>query len=224
MDFPLNFVPLSDARIFDIPTKDNEEELIDLHECDDKILLEQSSSFSPRTHLMMFWLRSGACSRLILAAQKLPQGYCFLIKETIRPASVQKSFFSRSLIEARKRYPSASEVQIIEAASRYTAPPQVAGHPTGGAIDITLASANGVELDLGSPYDENEVRSEGRCFSNAENITQQAKQHRAILFKALLEAGFVNYPFEWWHWSYGDKYWAFQTGNLFAIYGEAFEK
>ena len=26
-----------------------------------------------------------------------------------------------------------------------------------------------------------------------------------------------NYPAEWWHWSYGDRYWAFQN-NGFAIY------
>jgi D-alanyl-D-alanine dipeptidase len=26
-------------------------------------------------------------------------------------------------------------------------------------------------------------------------------------------AGFVNYPSEWWHWSYGDKYWGFAKGK-----------
>jgi hypothetical protein len=30
---------------------------------------------------------------------------------------------------------------------------------------------------------------------------------------ALLGAGFVNYPPEWWHWSFGDKYWAYMTGK-----------
>ena len=27
--------------------------------------------------------------------------------------------------------------------------------------------------------------------------------------RALSTAGFVNYPTEYWHWSYGDRYWAF---------------
>ena len=31
-------------------------------------------------------------------------------------------------------------------------------------------------------------------------------------------AGLVNYPTEWWHWSFGDRYWALQTG-LTAVYG-----
>jgi hypothetical protein len=31
--------------------------------------------------------------------------------------------------------------------------------------------------------------------------------------------GFVNYPTEWWHWSYGDRYWALATGAPAACYG-----
>jgi D-alanyl-D-alanine dipeptidase len=30
----------------------------------------------------------------------------------------------------------------------------------------------------------------------------------------------VNYPTEWWHWSHGDRYWAFVTGADAAFYGE----
>ena len=32
-------------------------------------------------------------------------------------------------------------------------------------------------------------------------------------------AGLVNYPTEWWHWSYGDRYWALLTGAPAALYG-----
>jgi D-alanyl-D-alanine dipeptidase len=32
-------------------------------------------------------------------------------------------------------------------------------------------------------------------------------------------AGLVNYPTEWWHWSYGDRYWALVTGAPAALYG-----
>ena len=32
-------------------------------------------------------------------------------------------------------------------------------------------------------------------------------------------SGFVNYPTEWWHWSYGDRYWALTTGAAAALYG-----
>nr|WP_211267284.1 M15 family metallopeptidase [Nonomuraea candida] len=32
-------------------------------------------------------------------------------------------------------------------------------------------------------------------------------------------AGFVNYPTEWWHWSFGERYWAFITRARYARYG-----
>ena len=35
----------------------------------------------------------------------------------------------------------------------------------------------------------------------------------------LCGAGLVNYPTEWWHWSYGDRYWALMTGATAAVYG-----
>jgi D-alanyl-D-alanine dipeptidase len=31
----------------------------------------------------------------------------------------------------------------------------------------------------------------------------------------------VNYPTEWWHWSFGDRYWAYATGAGRSHYGPA---
>jgi len=46
-----------------------------------------------------------------------------------------------------------------------------------------------------------------------------ARSHRAMLVAALAPTGLVNYPTEWWHWSYGDRYWAHVTGATHAVYG-----
>jgi D-ala-D-ala dipeptidase len=40
-----------------------------------------------------------------------------------------------------------------------------------------------------------------------------------VLGEALSAAGLVNHPTEWWHWSYGDRYWALETGAPAALYG-----
>lgn len=32
---------------------------------------------------------------------------------------------------------------------------------------------------------------------------------------------FVNYPTEWWHFSYGDRYWVYIEDKESAIYGSA---
>ncbi|MXN76865.1 hypothetical protein GR157_19260 [Burkholderia sp. 4701] len=90
--------------------------------------------------------------------------------------------------------------------SQYVTPPSVAGHPTGGAIDVTLCDAD-------------EASSNGACRSACDTLEPQAAVHRRILFAVLEEAGFVNYPFEWWHWSYGDRYWAVVMRREHALYG-----
>jgi len=42
---------------------------------------------------------------------------------------------------------------------------------------------------------------------------------RRHLGRALTAEGFVNYPTEWWRWSFGDRYWALLTGAANACYG-----
>lgn len=74
-------------------------------------------------------------------------------------------------------------------------------------MDLTLAYADGRELDLGTPVDANPEESAGACFTRAEGISAEARRNREMLGAALTAAGFVNYPTEWWHWSFGDRYW-----------------
>ena len=51
------------------------------------------------------------------------------------------------------------------------------------------------------------------------NISRAARANRDILTGAMSAAGLVNYPTEWWHWSFGDHYWALTTGHPSAIHG-----
>ena len=41
-----------------------------------------------------------------------------------------------------------------------------------------------------------------------------------LVDESLINAGFVNYPAEWWHFSYGDKMWAAYGNKKSAMYGE----
>jgi zinc D-Ala-D-Ala dipeptidase len=58
----------------------------------------------------------------------------------------------------------------------------------------------------------------------SENTTDIQRKNRLILLKAATQVGFVNYGFEWWHYSYGDKMWAFVKGKKEAIYGSVVPK
>lgn len=97
--------------------------------------------------------------------------------------------------------------------------PETGPHVTGAAVDITLCTRHGKELDLGTPVDAGPEASGGACYTDAPNISDQARRNRLALCAALTTAGLINYPTEWWHWSYGDRYWALLTGAPAARYG-----
>ena len=45
------------------------------------------------------------------------------------------------------------------------------------------------------------------------------KNNRKVLVEAMASAGFRNYAREYWHYSYGDAYWAVRRKEKVAIYG-----
>jgi len=99
------------------------------------------------------------------------------------------------------------------------APIEVAGHVAGAAIDVTLVDTRGAELDLGTPIDATPEASGGRCYFAAPDIPPRARTNRELLAGVLSDVGLLNYPTEWWHWSFGDRYWALLTGAQGALYG-----
>ncbi len=64
---------------------------------------------------------------------------------------------------------------------------------------------------MGTPVNASPEASDNGCFTAAPNISRTARANRDILTRALSAAGLVNYPTEWWHWSFGDCYWALAT-------------
>ncbi len=81
-------------------------------------------------------------------------------------------------------------------------------------------SENGKEIDMGTRFNADPLESDFSNFTNAD-VPEEIKLKRQILTNAMESVGFVNYPTEWWHWSYGDRYWAFIKGKPFALYNSA---
>jgi D-alanyl-D-alanine dipeptidase len=86
-------------------------------------------------------------------------------------------------------------------------------------VDLTLCAPDGTELDLGTALDATPEASANACYTAAPGIPPAARRNRAVLGTALAAAGLVNYPTEWWHWSYGDRYWALMTKAPATRYG-----
>jgi D-alanyl-D-alanine dipeptidase len=71
------------------------------------------------------------------------------------------------------------------------------GHSRGSTIDLTLARADGRELDMGTPFDFFSPRS----WAAAADISGEAKENRALLSAAMRRHGFRPYDKEWWHFT-----------------------
>ncbi|MFJ9147710.1 M15 family metallopeptidase [Streptomyces sp. NPDC102270] len=204
---------MSDARVAAVPVEENGEPLVDVRGhllVDDR---KNEDSLGAEVYL-----RQGVLDRLLRAQALLPGGLGLLFVEGYRPPALQRHYFETYAGELRAAHPDWNADRIHTAASRYVSPPGIAPHSAGAAVDLTLADADGRELDLGTAMNANPEDSDGACYTGAANITDQARTNRALLGEALSAAGLVNYPTEWWHWSYGDRYWALETGAPAALY------
>ena len=206
---------ISDPAVITVPIKDNGEPLVDLHAYPEIHIDHRKSKDSK----LYFKVRKTVADKLVLASQSLPYGISFLVVEGYRPLALQKEYFdwySNELLRAHQKW---DAQKVYNEASKYVAPPEIIPpHTTGGAVDLTLMK-NGIELDMGTILNADPEESKNACFTAAENISKQAKANRKVLINALAKAGFVNYPTEWWHWSYGDRYWAYIVKASNALYG-----
>ncbi|WP_330288930.1 M15 family metallopeptidase [Streptomyces sp. NBC_00576] len=208
---------MNDPRVAGIPVRERDEPLVDLRELPylrvDTRLADPAGAYA--------LLREGAAARLARAAHLLPEGLRLLAIEGYRPLVLQQQYFDRYQAELRAAHPDWPEPYLRTQASRSLSPPEIGPHVAGAAVDLTLCTASGTELDLGTPVNASPEESDGACYTDAPGISPTARANRRVLSAALTTAGFANYPTEWWHWSYGDRYWALSTGAATALYGPA---
>lgn len=75
-------------------------------------------------------------------------------------------------------------------------PAKGSNHTRGVAIDLTLIDLQGCELDMGTPVDT--MHEASHHFHAGHRAVVQI--NRARLLAVMLEAGFVHYGHEWWHY------------------------
>ncbi|MEU9859769.1 M15 family metallopeptidase [Streptomyces sp. NPDC047971] len=208
-------VLMSDPKVAAIPVAECGEPLVDVRRIGS--LLVDTRKQDPADAFA--YLREGVLERLLTAQATLPRGLRLLFVEGYRPPSLQREYFEEYASRLRAAQPEWSDERIHSAASRYVSPPDIAPHSAGAAVDLTLADADGRELDLGTRMNADPEESAGACYTHAADISEEAHANRRLLGAALTAAGLVNYPTEWWHWSFGDRYWALVTGKSTACYG-----
>ena len=137
-------VLISDPRVTSTPVIDNGDPLVDLRGLARVRIDTRKSDVSNAWHLA----RRGLADRLAAAALALPDGLDLLIVEAYRSPARQLHYWNHYCAQLHDHYPDLSPELLYDLASRWVAPPDVAPHSTGGAVDLTLCDAAGVELGL----------------------------------------------------------------------------
>lgn len=230
--FPLIFIPfsfLAFALIYPIfsfrvvrAILKNDLQVINIEVIDDGSLLVDFSDYFPglllgKTKGNHVRGRHLVGEMLMQAQQKLPVGYKLMINECYRSAETERQYQDDCINEFKLKDILSSKEKIAHEYERLTQEYDLNGHHTGGVLDVTLVDDSGTVVDMG-PHIPWGLDWLGAVQHFKESL--ETSSNRKKLFQALEQTGFVCYPTEWWHWSFGDKYWCFKTKSDSAIYGD----
>tara|TARA_Y100000310_G_C20486350_1_gene717048 strand:+ start:276 stop:929 length:654 start_codon:yes stop_codon:yes gene_type:complete len=198
---------ISDEEIMTIPIEDNGEQLVNLRDYNKDIIIdiEEESKSAQKLPEDTCFVRENVAVMISKAQSLLPPNTKLKIIDGFRPMEAQKKIYAQVFEEIKTRNQNFSDKEVEKETDKIVANPKIVPfHTTGGAVDLTLADASGNELDLGIPVNSISDKS----FTDASDLSKEARKNRDLLIKTMKDAGFVNYPLEFWHWSHGDRYWA----------------
>ena len=109
--------------------------------------------------------------------------------------------------------------EVVSPVINYDGSQNIPPHNTGGAIDVEIIDADGSCLDMGMTAKDWQQVPHALSLTESPLITSKQRDNRQLLLEIMQAQGFVNYPTEWWHFSYGDRYWAYYKQQSHAIYG-----
>jgi len=213
----------SKKNLLNINTYRDLKKKVSIKECGQKLveLSNDFARFSPHPYLHVdapygskspFFVREELLTRLHVAQRKLnslKSGYKLKIFDAYRPLAVQKYMIeydtARYGVKIAQKFwsPISEKVEL-------NPPP----HSTGGALDLSIIDAKGLELDMGTKIDEFVEAS----YSDFNDLSSTCRDNRALLLEVMNGAGFTQLPTEWWHFSFGDQIWAIEH-NSYAKYG-----
>jgi D-alanyl-D-alanine dipeptidase len=199
-----------------IEGKDDGEALVNLKQIVPGIVCDyrRSGHFTMKS----IWVRKSVATKLSHIQAKLVK-HCptmqLLVTEGYRHAFYQESYYLEEFLKLARKYPQLSPQECKELTHQFVALPSVAGHPTGGAIDLTIID-KGIEIDMGCAIADFTTPELLPTYSP--RITLQQSEHRSLLHDLMVEAGFAPFYGEWWHFSYGDREWAQFYGHNKAHY------
>lgn len=150
------------------------------------------------------------------AEAMLPDGLRLKVYDAYRPISIQQRLWNFYRQKLRNENPELNDDELDFKTSFFVSKPSYdvkhpSLHNTGGAVDLTLVTDNGYELNMGTLFDDFTDRAWTNHFEVYESAPE-IRNNRRILYNTMLLAGFTNLPSEWWHYGYGTKFWGYFKG------------
>jgi D-alanyl-D-alanine dipeptidase len=220
----------------EIAVSENGEELISLTKINHPQIVVESQYYLMQIEGSVndCYVRKSVADKLVKATGLLPLNYRFIVWDTWRPVEVQQSLFNEYKDKFRDDKPHFTDEDLMEFTQTYVSLPSTdiskpSPHLTGGSIDLSILDDKGNLLNMGTEFDDFTIKASTRYFEekleNNEYLKfeeKRALQNRRLLFHILSSVGFTNYCEEWWHFDYGNQFWAKVSQSESAIYGPIF--
>jgi D-alanyl-D-alanine dipeptidase len=163
------------------------------------------------------YARETVINMLLKAQSLLPRGLKLKVYDAYRPIVVQTNLWNMYRQKVQDDNPNLNDEELDFKTSFFVSKPSVdiykpSLHNTGGAVDVTICTFDGYALNMGTLFDDFTNRAWTNHFESYESNIE-VRNNRRLLYNVMIEAGFTNLPSEWWHYDYGDKFWAYFTGN-----------
>ncbi|WP_264923787.1 M15 family metallopeptidase [Streptomyces sp. A012304] len=209
-------VAMSDPRVVAVRVADCGEPLVSLRD-DDRFLIDERRATATETFAM---IRSGLVDQLWMAEKYLRErGRRLRVVECYRPPTQQSQYFQEEMSRLAALHPELTSDQLTELAGRYVSPPWVAPHSCGGAVDVTLASPDGTELDIGYRINTAPPRPGEMSFLDAHALPEEARANRMLLLAAMTHGGWIPHWYESWHFEIGTRFAALMSDLDKSVYG-----
>jgi D-alanyl-D-alanine dipeptidase len=174
------------------------------------------------------YVRQDVAARLEAVQKSLPKNVTLDVAQAYRTPEIQENAF-RHVLEAQiersaRAIQYLSEGQLrqdwIRSAHRLIAAPEVAGHSTGGVVDVRLRDKVNRVIDMGTQM--HDVASPFAAYhpSHVYDFTPSFQKNRVMLREAMCDAGFAPSNTRHWQFSYGDREHAVMHGRDQAIYAQ----
>lgn len=218
------YLPISSPAVKKVRIQNSKEDLIDLLEMKNA-RIRPLATLDPRYKNSCEGyskVRSEVYQKLVSMLDHLPNDIGIAYFEGFRPLHKQKEYFDKKLKETLLKI--SDKESAYKETSKLVSPfiDNIPTHCTGAAIDMTLFRiVNGKPqlLDMGKFGVISGDNNQQETFSP--NTTALQRANRLLLLKAATESDLVNYGWEWWHYSFRDRVWAYVKGEKYAKYGLA---